>query len=339
MDKSAAQAFLFAKASGLLSKSFVQKRANLLFEAKSLEELWSLLFKTEPPSLPEVMLASQIEREYFAKFVNDYKYFIKQFEGEKQLLSEQLCVYEVENLKEVTEALCNGETECPHLIDLSGVTKLHFEKWPDLKAITFGTKYEWYNKIPDVHEQQKNEFKLDCQAWRQIWNAIEKTHGETKNALLLLYTMEFTFKNIIWALRLKINYQMSSEEIAKNLFTVKKDSLKDDPVASEALKVLEFKTDDWENWREWKYSKFINPNEPGNIWNISPSWLELKFRIQLNKTAYKIFHQYPMTDAALIAWYKLKSYEMTCVRSAVETLRLKLNSQESKQTLGIQDNS
>ena len=63
MDKSGAAAYVYAKASGILARSFVGNRTQKLFEAKSLSELWTLVFKTEVPLVPEVMLAKQIEVE------------------------------------------------------------------------------------------------------------------------------------------------------------------------------------------------------------------------------------------------------------------------------------
>ena len=55
MDKSAADAYVYAKVSGILANSYSGKNADKLYSAKSLTELYSLLFKTEVPSIPEKM--------------------------------------------------------------------------------------------------------------------------------------------------------------------------------------------------------------------------------------------------------------------------------------------
>ena len=49
----------------------------------------------------------------------------------------------------------------------------------------------------------------------------------------------------------------------------------------------------------------------------------------------QVFHRYPMEDAALAAWFKLKSYELTCIRTAVESLRLNINSREAMEAVGV----
>ena len=63
MDKTGADAFVFAKANGILGKSFTAKRAHQLFAAKSIGELWTLLYKSQPPLVPEVLLSQQIEEK------------------------------------------------------------------------------------------------------------------------------------------------------------------------------------------------------------------------------------------------------------------------------------
>ena len=42
-----------------------------------------------------------------------------------------------------------------------------------------------------------------------------------------------------------------------------------------------------------------------------------------------------MQEAALSAWFKLKSYELTCIRAAVEGLRLKVGAAEAMEAVGI----
>ena len=67
MDKSAADSYVYAKASGMLAKSYVGDRARELFSFNSLQELWSFLFKAEVPVVPEALLARALEKEAFDK--------------------------------------------------------------------------------------------------------------------------------------------------------------------------------------------------------------------------------------------------------------------------------
>ena len=105
MDKSGADAFVFAKANGILGKSFTNKKARLLFESKSLGELWTLLFKTQPPLVPEVLLSQEIEEKAFSDFINNYVKFIDAYDTPEPVLIDQLLLFEGENLKEIGASL------------------------------------------------------------------------------------------------------------------------------------------------------------------------------------------------------------------------------------------
>ena len=79
MDKSAADAYVYAKASGMLAKSFVGSRTIKLFSVNSLQELWTLFFSTEVPAIPEVLLAKKIEQEAEKKFLKEYISLLNDF--------------------------------------------------------------------------------------------------------------------------------------------------------------------------------------------------------------------------------------------------------------------
>ena len=118
MDKSGADAFVFAKANGILGKSFVNERAQLLFGQKNLTDLWTLIFKTQPPLVPEVMLSQQIEETAFSTFISQYVNFLNQYDKPSPVLVDQLFLFEAENLKQIGSALCNGDASLPSIFNL-----------------------------------------------------------------------------------------------------------------------------------------------------------------------------------------------------------------------------
>lgn len=335
MDKSGADAFVFAKANGILGKSFIKKRAHYLFEAKSLTELWTLIFKTQPPAVPEVLLAQEIENKAFADFITEYSNFIKCYDEPDPVLVDQLFIYEAENLKVLGASLCNGETQLPVLISLGDFSVLNYKAWPDIAKITKGTIFSWYNKVPGIHEQQQLEFKIDIQICRNLWNSICNEKGEAKDALMKLYKREFIIQNIVWALRMKLYYNMKNEQIAQSLIYVTNRPSRQDPVAAPALKILEWPLDDYDKWENWKYASLLNPREPGQVWQIDPVWIERQNKVVINKMAGVLFHQYPSDSSFLIGWYKMKDFELSCIRTAVESLRFNVSAQDAMDAVGI----
>ncbi len=334
MDKTGAGAYIFAKANGILGKSFTGKRAQKLFAAKSLGELWTLLFRSQPPMVPEVMLSQQIEEKAFSDFTGQFVEFINLYDNPQEVLKDQLLMYEGENLKEIGAALCKGESKCPAIINLKKYSLLNYSAWPDIKKITKGSPFSWYNKVPGIHEQQELDFKIDIQICRHLWDAAASQKGEAGEALLQLYRQEFIIKNIVWVLRLRLYYKMKPEDIIKNLIYVTDKPGHSDPVAAPALKILEWPLDEYEVWSSWRYASLVNPYEPGQVWQIDPIWIEKKNRVEINRKAAKLFHQFPGEPASLIGWYKMKEFELSCIRTAVESIRLNVNPEEAMDAIG-----
>lgn len=335
MDKSTALAFSYPKAAGLLSRSFVNDRAHLLFNAESLADLWGLLFNEPAPLVPETMLARQIEERAFDNFLSQYIFFLNQYDDAPLILTSKIKRFEADNLKQIIDALCAGKTECPHLLDLKDYSTINIKAWPDLAKMTAGTEYEWIKQVPELSERQALEFKIDLQLLRQNWNAIESCHGADREGHEKLFLDEFIIRNIVWALRLKLFYEMPQDQILKNLFYVTDAATKDDPVAGPAIKALSFDVNNYSDWEHWKYSEFLNPYEPGQVWCVDPVWIERRYTGHQAVLASQIFHHYTMEDAALAAWFKIKSYELTCIRTAVESLRLNIGSSEAMEAVGI----
>ena len=339
MDKSGAGSYVFAKASGILGKSFVGDRASILFNQKNLQDLWSLVFRTHPPMVPEVLLARQIESEAKKRFINQYTELVKAYDNPSPILINQLYIYEAENLKEIGAALCNGEKECPPVADLGDFAQLDYTAWPDINKITKGSIFSWYNHVPTIHEQQQMEFKVDMQVLQYLWSSIEKEKGEDYEALMKIYKTEYEIKNVVWALRLRLFYEMPVEEIVENLIYVTKKPSKTDPLAGPALKALELPVDDYNAWANSGFKKIVNPHTEGVYWKVNPNWIEKKNRVEVNSLALNVFHQYPMSVCSLIAWYKIKHFELNCIRTAVESLRLNISSEEAMSAVGFGGNS
>ena len=240
MDKSTAVSFSYAKAAGLLSKAFIKDRTQRLFQVESLADLWTLLFKEPAPLVPETLLARELEEKAFQVFFDQYLFFLNQYDNPPLILTDKIKRFEIENLKEIIGALSAGEKELPHLLDLKDFSKINTSAWPELSKMTAGTQYSWIKKVPSVEEQQTLDFKLDLELLRENWKAINSCHGEDKEGHKKLFLDEFIIKNIVWALRLELYYEMPREQIIQNLFYVTDNPDKKDPVAAPAIKVLNY---------------------------------------------------------------------------------------------------
>ena len=286
LDRSAASSFVYAKASGLLAKSFIGDNAGRLFSVQSLRELYTLLFNEEVPGVPEVMLSKEIETKAARKFISQYKELLSEFANPSPILSEILSFYEYEN---------------------SGLS----------------------------------DSKSDREQIMALWKAISSLKGSNRENLLDLYKMEISFKNILWVLRLKVYYKFTSEEILEHLVysdeQSKKSAMsrKNDILAREALAILDKDISSYDDWKKWKYAQFLNPHEEGVIWEIDPTWIERSFKNYLAKAYKRFFHKDPMSITSLVSWFRIKQYELDCIRSVTEGLRLGVESDKVMEVAGV----
>ena len=95
MDKSAADSYVYAKASGMLARSYVGERARQLFSFHTLQELWAFLFKKEVPVVPETLLAHALEQEAFERFIYDYKKLVGNYSEPDSIVLTLLRSFEI----------------------------------------------------------------------------------------------------------------------------------------------------------------------------------------------------------------------------------------------------
>ncbi|WP_191017508.1 V0D/AC39 family V-type ATPase subunit [Treponema zioleckii] len=335
MDSSAASSYVYAKASGLLSKSFVGPRLVKLFSVKSLRELYTLLFDDEIPAVPESMLAKQIEIKAENRFIDQYINLIRNFSKPAHILVSLLHFYDYDNLKDIAASLSLGKNEKPQLIDIKEYSMLNYGFWPNILKITENSKISWYNKVPEITEQQIFDSRLDSEYISELWESVKKLPKSERELVSELIGFEISVQNILWVMRLRVYYKMEAEEITEKLAYANKDDGKKDIFAGEALSILEKDTGLWDAWKDWKYSEFLNPHEEASVWELDPCWVEKAFNRKIAKLAYKSFHKNPMSVLSLVSWFKIKQNELNCIRTVAEGLRLDVESNELMNVAGV----
>ena len=322
MDRASANAFVYAKASGMLKKSFVGPRTEKIFEQQKLSELWTLLFEDEVPLIPEVLLAKEIENKAENQFIKDFCKLLNCYSKPDKVSLFLLKSFDYGNLREIVFALSNGETKLPKLVDIGKYSELKIINWPDLEKITEKSDFNWYKTVPSIDEQRFFDHKLDLQYIKALWENTKKLPQWEREPVESFILEKINLDNCIWALRLKKYYEMSKEEIIQNLFSQVENPSDKDILCGEAIKILDYDLDSYDSWKNWKYKKLLNDNLDGDVWFIDPIWVQQSAKIYLVKKAYKSFHQHPFTANVLISWFFVKQHELDCIRKAVEGLRI-----------------
>ncbi len=336
MDKSAADAYVYAKMSGMLAKSYIGSRAVNLFDVHSLSELWSLLFTSPVPVVPEMLLAKQLEIEAANRFISEYKELLSYYPHPSDILVAFLHYFDYDNIKNIGAALCYKEKDRPDILDISPYNLINYNKWPDIAAMTASKPFSWYNRVPQVFEQQYNDYRLDCQYVTEVWKACKKVKSSCRSDLVSLIREKIQMDNILWVLRLKKYYNMPADLIVENLAysdSEKKD--KTDILVSPAMKIIDWELDDWNVWKNWKHASLLNPHTEGIVWNVDPRWVYNSYKKVYVYKAKRLFHQYPFTECPLLCWYILKQNELDNIRTASESLRLSIPASQAMSDAGV----
>lgn len=330
LDRSSAADYVYAKTSGRLSKSFVGQRANQLFAVKSLAELWQLVFETEVPMVPEALLAQKLENDAQNRFIQEFCELLSLFSNPDPVALQLLRRFDYSNLKKINFALRTGQASMPAIVDIGKFSTIKYDAWPNVAAMTSGTKLSWFNKPVEIADVKAFEHNLDVQYVKDLWAAVQNYRGEDRPAIEKLISEELIIDNIVWTIRLRVYFQMKPEEVIPYLAWVGEMGQKTDPIAGPALDVLKKSLDTYEDWQHWRYVEFLNPHEEGVVWNVDPRWIQTSARAANQKRALQMFHRFPCSPAVLVPWFKIKQQELDYIRRAAEGLRLNVEPEKIK---------
>lgn len=334
MDKSSADAFVYAKASGMLAKSFVGVRATKLFSVMSLEGLWELLFQSEMPSVPEHSLVQMIEKKAENRFLNSFISLLKNYSKPQDFLIDLLRFYDYNNLKAIIAYLDSTGNPAKESLpsDLASIGKysmLKYDKWPSLSAMTAGTPVSWCSRSDGSLGGHDMGRRLDAQYIQDLWSSASRLDAASRQPVMNLLKEEIVLDNIVWSLRLRLYYGMSSDEVLERLMSSSscKSSreVSGDELVGPAAQTLSLPLNSYREWGGWKYSHLLNPLEDGVDWTVDPRWVQRAAQFKLYKSALHQFHHHPFTAHVLFCWFKVKQYELDCIRMVAEGIRLKVS--------------
>lgn len=334
MDRTGASCYVYAKASGMLAKSFTGSKAANLFNAKSLQELWGMIFTDEVPSVPQTLLAQEIEKKASLKFIDEYKNLVSAYSNPEQIILDLVQWFDYENIKDAAGKLASGNTESASFLQIKPFNILKYEKWPDIAGMTSGTELSWYDRVPSLEEENIFANKVDSQFIKKIWNSVQKLSSAEREVAEKVIAKHYSLMNITWAMRLKVFYNMSSEQIREHLIYLNDVKSSTDKFAGDALKILDFKIDSFEDWSKWKYAEFLNGNDDSKFWKLDPSFFEKQVAKDFNASMKREFHKNPFTSMMMVTWFFIKRNELENIRTATEAIRLNIDQEQLLKDIG-----
>jgi len=135
------RSYAYAKACGIIGKSFVGKRVRDLEKASRLSELDRMVFSADAKSLPEKELLRDLEKRIINREVNSIISIVECFSKPPEFFTLLIRSYEYADLLSAISASWEKERSAPPHVDLGRFQTVRFEAWPDIPKMIEGTAF------------------------------------------------------------------------------------------------------------------------------------------------------------------------------------------------------
>jgi vacuolar-type H+-ATPase subunit C/Vma6 len=335
MGQTGERAYVYAKACGIIGKSFVGKRIAGLGAVTRLSELDRLVFPQSFRELPERELLLDLEQRVIARSAEQITTIVGAFSNPPELLVRLLRSYEYGDLKGVLSALAAGERKPPEYTNLGRFGTVHFDAYPDLAAMVRGTEFEFLlsEKSPQAMGESGGmlvQAKLDKQYYTLLWESLFRLPKADRAGIEAILGEEIALRNIVWALRLRTYYAMNADQVREKLVFLNKTGVKssaadqadENNLASEAVATLNLPLDTFDPWASWKRASMLNPAVSGEIWTADPRYFQNAASRYLYRMARLSFRRSPFSMNTAACFIKLKQFEEDLLTSIAEGLGL-----------------
>jgi vacuolar-type H+-ATPase subunit C/Vma6 len=334
MPRSGERAYVYAKACGIIGKSFIGSRIAALEPAGRLAELDRLVFPQSFHELPERELLIDLERRIIGRAASQIITIVSSYSRPPELLVRLLRSYEYGDLKSALAAIAGGEARAPAFTDLGRFGIVRFDAYPDLKAMVRGTEFEFLSSEP-IGEGDAGivlQTKLDQHYYTTLWESLFRLKRRDREGIATILSEEISLRNVVWALRLRTYYGMSADEVREKLICLKGPSRtrgagEGTSLAADAEASLKLPLDTYAPWASWKRAAFLTPDQ-GGIWTADPRYFQNTASKHLYRLARHYFRRRPFSIDTAACFIKLKQFEEDLLTSIAEGLGIGMTSRD-----------
>ena len=339
------RAYVYAKASGIMGKSYIGKRIRGLEKASRLSELDRMVFPLSSRDLPGRELLRDLEKRITGRAIDSIIAILNGFSRIPEFFSLLVRSYEYADLKNAIIAFMEGEKTSPPFADLGIYQRVRFNAWPDLKAMLNGTEFEFLfdKKIFDIDKGDRISLEtlLDRQYYSLLWKSLYSLPAKDRVASEKILSDEISLRNSGWALRLRTYYGMSPDNITPHLVDIyKKTKGGRKPgkisLADEAIRCLEYPLDNYNAFSSWHWKEFLNNPHGESGWKADPRYFQNAASRYLYGLARRYFRRNPFSLDTVFCFIKLKQFEENILTSSAEGLGIGLSSRETFSLLGVE---
>jgi vacuolar-type H+-ATPase subunit C/Vma6 len=342
------QAYAYAKACGIIGKSFVGKRTSRLRSVGRLTELDRLVFPQSNRDLPERELLRDLERRIIDRSVNQITLIVESFAKPPELLLRLVKAYEYGDVKSAMAGIIERKFKKPEFTKLGKFGTVNFDAYPNLRDMFQGTEFAFLLEVdipPERDEREEGflhrlQMDLDLRYYAHLWNSLFSLAPADRKSIERILSEEIALRNAAWSLRLRTYYGMDPKETEPFLIPigkgrrydgeapVEKGSHRGKTLADDARSSLSMALDHRPDWEKWKWVELLNP-ETGDVhWRADPRYFQNAASEYLYRLARLSFYRTPFTIDSIACFIKLKQFEEDLLTSVAEGLGLGLSAED-----------
>jgi len=345
------RAFAYAKACGIIGKSFVGKRMSALGKLNALNEFGRLVFPEASHELPGRELLTDLERRLLRRTIRHILAIINAYSNPPELLVRQLRSCEYADLKTCLRHIAAGKPVPQTLCDIGKYGAVRFKAYPDLKAMVGGTEFEFILskdlKAPGF-DLTSLEAELDLQYYTLLIKSLQCLPAEDRLLASRILAEEISLRNCVWALRLRSYFEKTTQETDKYLMHLEIPQCPPAEIPGdiqprfssqkgtaflgadtdkifldrEAEESLYFPLDDRSAWKGWRWESLLNPEGHGETWSANPRFFQNAASRYIYRLSMRCFRRMPFSVNAEFCYIKLKQFEEDLLTSVAEGLGL-----------------
>ena len=347
--------FILAKIYGMLARSFIGENYREILRLKRVQDIYDRLYPGERAEKPEHHLTAELEARIVQSGIATMIFVLDLMGEPEEILVHILRKFEYQGVKSLlrglapasagsaagsAEGTAEGTAEGsaagspPHgataeelvpaqVWDLGRYGSVDLAHSRDPLASIEESPYAWVVPLAKTTPIVRIENMLDQEYYRRLLALTRALHAKDRTGVSRLVHLEIGLADVLWALRLRFSFGMDAEK-ARDLLI---------PGVLEAerravAQAFDIPADSIEGWRKWRFGWLVEDQLSESFQAPDPVRAEQKGTRRLYIRAHQLFHQDPFTLTPIVAFFKLKEYEVGLLKTAVEALRLSVSAQD-----------
>jgi vacuolar-type H+-ATPase subunit C/Vma6 len=340
--------FILAKIYGMLARTYVGENYREILRLKKVQDLYDRLYPGERAEKPEHQLTAELEARIAQSGIAAMTYVLDSLGDPPEILVHILRKFEYQAVKSHLRSLAQGaaapaeggaparataaqEPSGPQAWDLGRYGSIDLAHSVDVIATIESSSYAWVLPLLKTTPVVRIENMLDQEYYRLLLALTRALHLKDRAGVSRLVNLEITLTDVLWALRLRFAFGLEAEKARELLIPGLLDAERRAVEQS-----FDIPADSIEGWRKWKFGWLVEDQLSESFKAPDPVRAEQKAARRLYARAHQLFHQDPFTLTPLVAFFKLKEYEVGFLKTAVEALRLSVSEQDVLTLVGAQ---